>query len=437
MKFVVAVHGSRGDVEPCAAIALELARRGHDVRMVVPPNLVDLIRSTGLTSVTAWGPDSQGRVLYWDSKAVARWKESLSGGSAPNPNPGAQSRRWVNPVEFLRLFKAYLADGWLEMSRTLMAQADGADVILTGMTYQEVAANVAEKLGIRLATVHYFPVRANSVILPVKLPSGIVERGFAITEWGYWQFLRNVENEQRRELGLPSATARSARRIVDAGTLEIQAYDAALFPGLDEQWHGSRPFVGALTLELQTEADDDVAAWIDAGSPPIYFGFGSTPVEDPAGLLDMIESVCAELGERALVNASSWTVDLLPKSDQVKVIKSANFPMVFPRCRVLVHHGGSGTVAEGLRAGIPTVVLWSTADQPLWAGRIRELKIGTAEKFSRTTRASLLAALREVLKPEYASRARAVAKQMTKPSEGVAKAADLLENAAAATSSKR
>ena len=89
MKFVVAVHGSRGDVEPCAAIALELARRGHDVRMVVPPNLVDLIRSTGLTSVTAWGPDSQGRVLYWDSKAVARWKESLSGGSAPNPNPYA------------------------------------------------------------------------------------------------------------------------------------------------------------------------------------------------------------------------------------------------------------------------------------------------------------------------------------------------------------
>lgn len=427
MKFVVAVHGTRGDVEPCAAVGLELQRRGHDVVVVVPPNLVSLIERAGLESVVAWGPSSENRVLSWDRQGVAGWSPARGGGTAPAPRP-----KIPNPVSEIRHFQAYLADGWAEMSETLSAVARDADLILTGLTYQEVAANVAERYGVKLAAIHYVPIRANTISLPVRLPRFLVDRGYALSEWVFWRLLKPADDAQRRTLGLPEVHTRSARRVVEQGTLEIQAYDNVLFPGLDEQWAGRRPFVGALTMQLSTTTDADVDAWIDAGTPPIYFGFGSTPVEDPAKLLDMIESVCAELGERALVNSSSWTEHPEPTTDAVKVVRSANFPMVFPKCRVLVHHGGSGTVAEGLKAGVPTVALWSTADQPVWSSRIKALKLGTARRFSKTTRETLLADLRTVLGEDYTRRARIVAAQMTTTTDGVTNAADLLEAAAAA-----
>ena len=120
---------------------------------------------------------------------------------------------------------------------------------------------------------------------------------------------KKVEDAQRRELGLPKATGPSPRRIAERGSLEIQAYDEVCFPGLAAEWakwDGRRPFVGALTMELATDADDEVASWIAAGTPPIYFGFGSIPVESPADTVAMISAACAQLGERALICAG-WS----------------------------------------------------------------------------------------------------------------------------------
>ena len=97
--------------------------------------------------------------------------------------------------------------------------------------------------------------------------------------------------------------------MTDLGTLEIQAYDEACFPGLAAEWaewNGLRPFVGALTMELTAEADDEVMAWIGDGPPPIFFGFGSMPVESPAAAIAMIAESCAELGKRALIGAG-WS----------------------------------------------------------------------------------------------------------------------------------
>ena len=94
---------------------------------------------------------------------------------------------------------------------------------------------------------------------------------------------------------------KSAEMARDRGTLEIQAYDELCFPGLAAEWRGRWPFVGALTLQLPTAADDEVESWISAGAPPIYFGFGSMPVRSATDTVAMISAACAELGERALI----------------------------------------------------------------------------------------------------------------------------------------
>jgi UDP:flavonoid glycosyltransferase YjiC (YdhE family) len=134
------------------------------------------------------------------------------------------------------------------------------------------------------------------------------------------------------------------------------------------------------------------------------------------------------MGERALV-CSGWSdYSDVPQFDHVKVVGAVNYATVFPACRAVVHHGGAGTLAASLRAGVPTLVLWIDGAQPVWASRVKLLKVGAVRSFSSTTRESLSADLRRVLAPECAIRAREVASRMTAPAESVARGADLVEN---------
>src|ERR1700712_1052065 len=124
------------------------------------------------------------------------------------------------------------------MSETLDTLAEDADLILTGTTYQEVAANVAEARAIPLAALHYFPCRMNSHVLPVRLPGPVLRTGWSAVEWGHWRVLKGAEDAQRSALRLPKAEVRAVRRIVEGGALELQAYDEVFFPGLSEEWQG-------------------------------------------------------------------------------------------------------------------------------------------------------------------------------------------------------
>jgi UDP:flavonoid glycosyltransferase YjiC (YdhE family) len=184
--------------------------------------------------------------------------------------------------------------------------------------------------------------------------------------------------------------------------------------------------VGALTLDLPADADAEVASWIAAGTPPIFFGFGSLPVGAAADTLAMISAACAQLGERALICAAGTDFDG-PHPEHVKVVGARNYTAAFPGCRAVVHHGGLGTTAAGLRAGVPTLILSTDLDQTLWGARVKKLKVGTARRFSAATQKTLIADLQTILDPQYAVRAREVATQMTKPEESVAAAADLVE----------
>jgi vancomycin aglycone glucosyltransferase len=120
----------------------------------------------------------------------------------------------------------------------------------------------------------------------------------------------------------------------------------------------------------------------------------------------------------------------IPHAEHVKIVKTLGHAAIFPLCRAVVHHGGAGTTAAGLRAGIPTLVLWNGFDQPAWADTVARLKVGFGRRFSESTVNSLVADLHSVLAAHHASRAREVAAQMTKPAESRARAADLLEDAA-------
>jgi UDP:flavonoid glycosyltransferase YjiC (YdhE family) len=418
MKLVAACYGSRGDITPNAAVARELLRRGHEVRMAVPPNLLGFVEAAGLTAV-AYGPDAQAKIEELRNYAISKSRNTW---------------RIQDQIRLRREFWEEYARGWREVSTTLTSLADGADLLFTTMSFEQPAANVAEYYDIPLVTLHHFPARANGHFLPF-LPAPLGRTAMTVSEWLHWRgVFRKIEDAQRRELGLTEATGPAPRRFAKRGSLEIQAYDEFCIPGLAAEWakwSGQRPFVGALTIELPTDADDDVASWIAAGTPPICFGFGSIPVESAADTLAMIAGACAQLGERALVCAGWSDFSQVPHFEHVKVVGAVNHAAILPACRAVVHHGGAGTTAAGLRAGIPTLILSMLAEQPCWGAAVKRLKVGATRRFSSTTEKSLVADLRTILAPQYTTRARELATRMTKPAESVAAAADLVEISAA------
>ncbi len=382
--------------------------------MAVPPDLVGFTESAGVPAV-GFGPEARSILdshrEFWTCFFSHPWR--------------------IGELTRERLAIAGpLFQGWQDMSTTLRSLADGADLIFTGINFEDAAANVAEYYGIPLATLHYFPLRPNRQTLRF-LPAPLRRWAVAAFWWVSWRGMKKAEDTQRRELGLPRAAGSAPRRITERGSLEIQAYDEACFPGLAHEWERyerQRPFVGTLTLGLGTDSDDDIASWIAAGTPPIYFGFGSIPVESPADTIAMIDAACAQLGERALIGAAGTDFSTVAHSDRIKVVGAVNFPAVFPACRAVVHHGGSSTTPIAMRAGVPQLILYWDLVHAVYGAAVRRLKVGTARRFSTASEKSLVADLRTILAPQYVARAQQLAAQMTEPAKSAATAADLLED---------
>ena len=279
MKVVLASYGSRGDVEPCAAVGRELLRRGHDVCMAVPPNMLGFVESAGLAAAS-YGPDSREQM-----------------------NPAADfvrdfSTKIRNPIDMFTEVVERVSRVKTSKTATLKSLAEGADLLVAGFNERGLAANIAEYYGIPLAVVHFFPERVS--------PSGGL----------YASVAKDTDDAQRRTLGLSEPPGASALPV-----LEIQAYDQLCLPGPAAEWvepDGRQPFVGALTLELPTDADDEVLSWIAAGTAPIYFGFGSTPVVPFADTVATISAACLQLGERALICSGPNDFAPIPDIEHVR-----------------------------------------------------------------------------------------------------------------------
>ncbi len=145
MKIALSSYGTRGDIEPSVAVGRELLRRGHDVRMAVPPDLVRFVEAAGLPAV-GYGlevePQLDGYRDLWTTWARHFW-------------------RVQDLVVLCREALKTVTEQWAELSRTLMSFADGADVLTTAVDTEQPAANVAEYYGIPLVALHTMPWRPN------------------------------------------------------------------------------------------------------------------------------------------------------------------------------------------------------------------------------------------------------------------------------------
>jgi vancomycin aglycone glucosyltransferase len=171
---------------------------------------------------------------------------------------------------------------------------------------------------------------------------------------------------------------------------------------------------GAWMLADEHPLSPELTTFLDAGEPPVYFGFGSMPATQDLGQT-MIRSA-RELGRRAIVHRG-WA-DLTPDDDGPDwlSIGEVNHQALFPRVAVVVHHGGAGTTTAAAHAGTPQVVMPQMYDQPYWAERVRQLGIGTVCAAAD----SLTTALSHAMTPDVATRAKGIAEQVRTDGASVA-----------------
>jgi len=421
MRIALVTAGTRGDVQPMVALGVELSRRRHDVVLGVPPNLGDLARGAGLVALPI-GPDSRAFLESEDGRA---W---LASG---------------NMKAFLDALAKIAHEMFPSMTADTVAACQGADLVVTGVLREDCVACIAEAAEVPMVVLHTSPHRPTRaypsyLVTTRSLPGPLNQLTGTLFERTWWKRMRADINAFRTELGLPTTTRPTPVRLAAAELLELQAYSEQLVPGIDD-YGARRPFVGFLGLDASTRAllgevgvSSELDSWLCDGEPPIYFGFGSMPIAEPDATLSMVTDVARSLGVRALVSAG-WghlgrTGDT-GDNQGVMCVGALDHAAVLPRCRAAVHHGGAGTTAASLSAGLATLACSVFADQPFWGTRLEELGVGAHRRFSALDRRTLESGLREVLDPSTAKRAQDLGKALVAEDGAVLRAADLVESA--------
>ncbi|WP_066907986.1 glycosyltransferase [Millisia brevis] len=422
MRFVLAANGSRGDVQPAVAIGTELRTRGHEVSLLVPPNLVAFGAGAGLPT-RAYGRSTK-EILESDTVRV-RLKSA-------------------NPRTRLAAIAEMAVRGGREMHAQLLDETQHADAIVSTSVGQERAHNVAQVRGIAHIPLHLGPIRRNSTTsllshVGIDAPGWAAAPSWSAAEWLMWMGSARAENRLRAELGLPALRRPFASAIAATGVPEIQAYDPALFPDLVREWGSRRPLVGFLNLPAaarrgvgDTGPDDDLLEWLAADEPPVYVGFGSMMPSRLDALAAAVLGAARELGLRLLI-AGGWSDfmrDATGEEQRIRVVGHIDHDAILPHCRAAIHHGGAGSVAAGLRAGLPTIVTWIGADQPMWGQAVSAAHVGTHLPMSRITSGRLADALRVGLSATTRAAAQGMREQLIPSDRAAAAAADLIERTA-------
>ena len=399
MRIALIAFGTRGDVEPFLAVEKRLRAAGHQATVAVPADLAAFAGQTGAT-IRPFGVDVR------DFLASREGRDMLARGDG---------RSFIaRALEAKR--------GFVEtLHRDFTATVEGADVVVATRLAEEEASSLAEWRGVPFVGIDYYPVSSNG-----RFPHALLTTR-QLTPLGNRLTYRLVNrlafrgsvadlNVLRHSLGLPPARAAAPSRLDAAGATAIQAYSRHLVPQLAD-WGPRRPLVGSLRLDSAQRAtlrsdheDTELESWLAAGDAPIYVGFGSIPVGDGRQTLEMIRKVARDVGTRALVVAgwSDFPRDA-DRTGRVHVTTAVDHGSVLPRCRLAVHHGGSGTTAATISAGLPTVICSIFYDQQFWGRAVERLGVGATMRLQDADATALTKLIRPLLTEEAAGRVKQLA----------------------------
>lgn len=435
LNVVIQVVGSRGDVQPFVALGKVLRDTyGHRVRLATHPTFKDFVQENGLEFFSIGGDPSQLMAFMVKNPGLMPGFRSLLSGDV------SQRRRDV--AEYIQgCWRSCYQEGdgmGLRATHDGLSETSGNDpgsgptakpfvadcIIANPPSFAHI--HCAEKLGIPLHimfTMPYSPTQAfphplaniQSSNADPQLTNYI---SYAMIELLAWQGLGDIINRFRAKcLGLdPVSMIWAPGMLQRLKVPHTYCWSPALIPK-PKDWGPHISISGFYLLNLASDYTPapDLQAFLDAGPPPVYIGFGSIVLEDPNVMTELIFEAVRKTGRRVLLS-KGWGgmgADELRIPDSVFMLGNVPHDWLFQRVSCVVHHGGAGTTAAGISAGRPTLVVPFFGDQPFWGAMVARAGAGPDPIPHKQLTADKLAdAIDFCLRPESLERARELASRI-------------------------
>ncbi|WP_105133507.1 glycosyltransferase [Burkholderia sp. BE12] len=369
MKLVIVTYGTEGDTRPLAALGRALLDAGHDVRLLADAATLGSAAALGVPSAPLSGDIRRAIAPEGALADAVRGRGGFSDTSkALAAIANANTAAWMREV----------ADA-----------SAGCDALLVSGLASFVGLSVAEYRGIPAIGAGMIPITptaefASPFLPPGKVPRWLNRASHRLVNALLWQAFRKSTNAARASVcGLPP------RKHVWTDHPMLYGVSPALLSG-PADWPANVQACGQWRIEARAWAPPpELSAFLDAGEPPVYIGFGSMAGFDRAAMAMALTQALA--GRRALFYPGWSGIDASLLPAHVRVIGDTPHDWLFPRVAMAIHHGGSGTTHSAARAGIASVVVPFAGDQFFWANRLQRLGVADAPVAGRRVDAAALA----------------------------------------------
>ena len=368
MRILVLTVGTRGDVQPYVALAVGLKEAGHEVQICTCQIFEDFIRSHGIdyaplnNDIRDFMESEDGRVAM---ETTTNLFQAVRTGVRLMPKLTGMMHRQVNEM-------------WAS------AESFQPDLIL--FHKKAIGAeDFAERLGCRCALAFYLPLYVPTGESPAfgfpRLPLG---RWYNLATYRVIEFITRRSGGRfvgkwRRSLGMSKKRPPYFRHADGSPVAALHAYSSAVIPRPSD-WPEHATVTGYWFLDAPKglEPDRALVEFLQQGPPPIYVGFGSIFGRDPRATAERVIEAVRLSGQRAILAPGWGGMDLrefnLPET--MLSIDAVPHDWLFPQVSAVIHHGGCGTTAAGLRAGRRTIICPFFGDQPFWGRVVHELGVG-------------------------------------------------------------
>lgn len=364
MRIAIVALGSQGDVQPYIALGKGLKAAGYEVRLLTHENFEGVVASHGLEFCPMQG-NVQELIETPEMRELAEKGNFITMTLRTAKETERVAIRW--------------AQAGLEACR-------GMDLLIAGVGGLYLALSFAEKLAIPLLQAFVFPFTPTKTFPAVLFPQSLSRLGGPVNRLSHqllrqiiWQGSRSGDTAARKQvLNLPVSPFWGPHRSPYLHRFPTLYGFSPSVIAKPSDWQNT--FVTGywfLDAAPRWTPPPELVDFLEAGSPPVYIGFGSMGNRNPEETADLVLQALAKTGQRAILLAgwSGMQTENLP--DNAFLIDSVPHAWLFPRVAAVVHHGGAGTTAAGLRAGVPTIIIPFFGDQGFWGQRVAELGVGT------------------------------------------------------------
>ncbi|MGB7337953.1 MAG: glycosyltransferase [Phototrophicaceae bacterium] len=362
MKITLITVGSRGDIQPYVPLAMGFRDAGYDMTIATHEPYREFVESHGIKFLPVAG-DPQAMLA---GESGIEWVETQS-----------------NPLAALSKMRDLVTPLVMEMAQSIITAAEGADAILYSTLGFLAAPSLIEKnkipgMGVYLQPVN--PTRDYPFFMLPRLPfdnSTINQASYTAINMLTGALFRSMVNRVRTELMDLAPYQENFNQFIQRPYPIAYGYSPSV-QAQPADWGKHLKVTGYWFLDEPYTPSPEFAAWLANGDKPIYVGFGSMTNRNPAEMTEIVLASVEQAGVRCVL-LSGWAgIGNDSTSEDVFVVDAIPHHWLFPQMQAVVHHGGAGTTAAGLRSGVPSILIPHFVDQPYWAKRVETLGVGPA-----------------------------------------------------------